>query len=381
SPRRPGRRSPRDGRKRRPKTRSGGPAWRHHAARSRCHRQRRERAAPRWRRRRRRHSPGRRCAAPGGVPRHPGGAPRRALPDGGSADHPGVRPDGALRHSHRRAGLAGGRRGGREPPGRLLPRIAEPGGATHRRLDRLPRHRHRRVPFPRAPGRGDRGAGNPPAPRPRAVGRDRHPGRLRRGDGRGARSGDGTGGGRRSVKRGLMALPVVLVLARAGCLDAESAPTAPAAESTAILDRVLDAPDPEARYLIYLHGRAVEEGGRRPTHPTRGVYEYDRILAALAKGGAVVISEQRPRGTDSDRFAAHVADQARALLRAGVPPERITVAGFSKGGGIAIRASSLLKNPRLNFVFLAACGDGDFDGTDLVVQGRILSIYEANDEI
>jgi len=178
-----------------------------------------------------------------------------------------------------------------------------------------------------------------------------------------------------------MALPVVLVLARAGCLDAESAPTAPAAESTAILDRVPDAPDPEARYLIYLHGRAVEEGGRRPTHPTRGVYEYDRILAALAKGGAVVISEQRPRGTDSDRFAAHVADQARALLRAGVPPERITVAGFSKGGGIAIRASSLLKNPRLNFVFLAACGDGDFDGTDLVVQGRILSIYEANDEI
>ena len=153
------------------------------------------------------------------------------------------------------------------------------------------------------------------------------------------------------------------------------------ATSGTILDRVPDAPNQWARYLIYLHGRIVEEQGRRPTHPEQGIYEYDRILEALAEGGAVVISEQRPKGTDPDRFAAHVAGQVRALERAGVPPERITVAGFSKGGGIAIRASSLLKEPRLNFVFLAACGDGDFEGTDFVVQGRILSIYEANDEI
>jgi len=144
---------------------------------------------------------------------------------------------------------------------------------------------------------------------------------------------------------------------------------------------VPDAPDPGARYLIYLHGRIVEEQGRRPTHPTYGVYEYDKILQALAGRGAVVISEQRPAQTDVDKFAARVVDQVRRLVAAGVPPEHVTVAGFSKGGGIAIRASAFLKDPRVNFVFLAACGDGGFEGADVVVQGRILSIFEANDEI
>jgi hypothetical protein len=148
-----------------------------------------------------------------------------------------------------------------------------------------------------------------------------------------------------------------------------------------VLERVPDAPDGKARYLLYLHGRIVEEQGRRPTHPTWGVYEYDRILQALAGHGAIVISEQRAAQTNVDKFAAHVVDQVRTLLRAGVPPEHVTVAGFSKGGGIAIRTSDLLKEPRVNFVFLAACGEGDFADTPLRVQGRILSIHEANDEI
>jgi acetyl esterase/lipase len=154
-----------------------------------------------------------------------------------------------------------------------------------------------------------------------------------------------------------------------------------AAKTRIVLDRLPGTPDTNARYLIYLHGRAVEEGGRRPTHPTRGVYEYDRILDALAGGGAIVVSEQGPAGTDVDRFAAHVVEQVRTLERGGVPPEHITVAGFSKGGSIAIRTSHLLKDARVNYVFLAACGDGDFTDTDLQVEGRILSIYEATDDI
>src|SRR4029078_3929036 len=40
-----------------------------------------------------------------------------------------------------------------------------------------------------------------------------------------------------------------------------------------------------------------------------------------------------------------------------------------------------LKNDKVNFVFLAACGDGDFSGTKLDVRGRILSVYEASDEM
>jgi hypothetical protein len=184
-----------------------------------------------------------------------------------------------------------------------------------------------------------------------------------------------------TIAMALLPLAASLVPASA----ASVAPAAPASTSVAkpgtILDRIPEPPDPNARYLIYLHGRIVEEQGRRPTHPDWGVYEYDKILAALAGGGAVVICEQRPKGTDPDRFAAHVVDQVRTLERAGVPPERITVAGFSKGGGIAIRTSAFLKDSRVNFVFMGACGLGDFDGTDIVVQGRILSIYEANDDI
>lgn len=140
-------------------------------------------------------------------------------------------------------------------------------------------------------------------------------------------------------------------------------------------------PDPHARYVIYLHGRIIEEQGPRPTHPDWGVYEYQKILDALAAPGLTVISEQRKPGTDMDQYAEHVAGQVRKLLAAKVPAENIAVVGFSKGGGIATRASSLLKNDKVSFVFLAACGNGDFSRSNLDVRGRILSIYEASDEM
>ncbi|MES1242414.1 MAG: alpha/beta hydrolase [Acidobacteriota bacterium] len=167
------------------------------------------------------------------------------------------------------------------------------------------------------------------------------------------------------------ALPILLLLGLAPAATAQRGP---------ILDRVPEHPDRAARYVIYLHGRIVEEKGPRPTHEQWGVYEYRKILEALAPAG-MVISEQRPAGTDMDRFAQHVAGQVRTLVAAGVPADHITVIGFSKGGGIAIRTSALLRNDKVHFVFLAACGDGDFRGSDLDVRGRILSVYEASDEI
>ena len=171
-------------------------------------------------------------------------------------------------------------------------------------------------------------------------------------------------------------LPLVLAVALSATPGAQKTP-----ERGAVLDRVPQTPDVKARHVIYLHGRIIEEQGRRPTHPTWGTYEYQQILDRLAAEGLSVLSEQRPPMTDMDAFADHVADQVRALLRAGVPPERVSVVGFSKGGGIAMRASALLKNPRINFVFLAACGDGDFSGSKIEVWGRILSVYETSDEV
>lgn len=136
------------------------------------------------------------------------------------------------------------------------------------------------------------------------------------------------------------------------------------------------------RYVIYLHGRIVEDGGgRRPTDPAFGTYEYDAILDSLRRAGFVVLSDQRLPRTDSDSFAVHVSQQVDSLLRLGVSPHAIAVIGFSKGGWIAILASARLRNPAVSFVFMGACGPWAFERPDLHVTGRLLSLYETSDSL
>lgn len=77
--------------------------------------------------------------------------------------------------------------------------------------------------------------------------------------------------------------------------------------------------DPSARYLFYLHNRAVEVQGRNAKTPW-GEYRYDDILGALADRGFVVISEARPATTQIGPYAAKIASQVNQLLAAGVPP-------------------------------------------------------------
>ena len=139
--------------------------------------------------------------------------------------------------------------------------------------------------------------------------------------------------------------------------------------------------DPGARYLIYLHGAIIETEGVRPTHPRFGVYEYEEILEVLGAHDFVVISEARPAGTDGMLYAANVVGQVRALLGAGVPPDHVTVVGFSKGGGIAIAASSMLANDDVNFVFMAACNPWLDSHPEIVARGRLLSIRESSDDL
>jgi hypothetical protein len=135
------------------------------------------------------------------------------------------------------------------------------------------------------------------------------------------------------------------------------------------------------RYMIYLHGRIVEDGGRLPTDSTFGVYQYDAILDSLRQGGFVVLSDQRPPKANSDSAAKRVAAQVDSLLRLGVPPGDISVVGFSKGGWIAVLASSRLQNPAISFVFMGACGPWTNDSPDLHVAGRLLSLYEQSDPL
>jgi hypothetical protein len=132
-------------------------------------------------------------------------------------------------------------------------------------------------------------------------------------------------------------------------------------------------------HVIYVHGKAVEEGGRRPS-TEYGVYEYDAILEAFRREGFAVTSEQRPRGADVALYAHHVEREVRSLLRAGVPASRITVVGASKGAVITMLASTYLQNPELRYVILGDCNDWVMKNLDVRLSGRVLSIYEESDE-
>lgn len=140
-------------------------------------------------------------------------------------------------------------------------------------------------------------------------------------------------------------------------------------------------PGPPERYIIYLHARIVEEGGRRPTDPQYGTYEYDAILDTLRKPGYTVLSNQRPPGMAIDTFVTTLTGTVDSLLKTGVSPGAITVIGFSRGAAITILASSRLGDPDINYVFMAGCGDWAFERGDLHVTGRILSLYETSDSL
>lgn len=71
----------------------------------------------------------------------------------------------------------------------------------------------------------------------------------------------------------------------------------------------------EKTHVFYLHGRIIEEQGRRPTHPEFGTYEYDEILRQLGGEGRVVVSEARPGNTDPDAYAAKIEKQIEDLGR------------------------------------------------------------------
>lgn len=130
------------------------------------------------------------------------------------------------------------------------------------------------------------------------------------------------------------------------------------AHAGTIYTEVPESPEPEKIYLIYLHGRIIENSGPRPTDSRYGLYDYPAILEALSSRGAVVISAQRPSKTDVNKYAGVVVSQVEELIDRGVPPGNIVVAGFSKGGGIATRVSSFLRRPEVRFVLLAACPAG-----------------------
>jgi hypothetical protein len=163
-----------------------------------------------------------------------------------------------------------------------------------------------------------------------------------------------------------------------------------AASAGAIITDVPEKVDANKRYLIYLHGAWPESHALSKPHPKRGPYEYAKIIAALAERDFEVISELRLEKTNPRRYArTRVIPQIELLIEKGVPANQITVAGFSKGGGMVLVASALAKQPEVNFVNMAGCGAGlfrkafdSFVANDAAkMQGRMLSLYDEAETI
>lgn len=136
-------------------------------------------------------------------------------------------------------------------------------------------------------------------------------------------------------------------------------------------------PDPARRWLFYVHGRILELQGREAVSPEFGRYEYDAILKAFAARGFEVVSEVRT-AEGGAAFPARLAGQVGRLRQAGVPAERITVVGASKGGFLALAAAAELQHPGLSFVVLAGCG-AESVALAPRLRGRVLSIYDTAD--
>jgi hypothetical protein len=138
--------------------------------------------------------------------------------------------------------------------------------------------------------------------------------------------------------------------------------------------------DNTSQFIIYLHGKIVEDEGVDAVHPEHGQYEYFETLTFLASSGSQLISEVRQPGTNGIQYAEIVLGWVHRLLDAGVPPKNISIVGFSKGAGIAIYVSDMVENSMINFVLIAICGDWIDTNSDIKLNGRVLSLFEESDE-
>ena len=141
--------------------------------------------------------------------------------------------------------------------------------------------------------------------------------------------------------------------------------------------------DPSKRYIIYLHGKIIEDQGVTAISPEFGEYQYEDILRTLESYGFVIISEQRPKNADGWEYAQRTAGQVDKLLTADVPPGSITVVGASKGAAIAAVTSDLVNNPEVNYVLLGTCHPTlveEWKQGGLILSGNVLAIYDFEDD-
>ncbi len=144
------------------------------------------------------------------------------------------------------------------------------------------------------------------------------------------------------------------------------------------------AQDRESKYLFYLHGKIVEDQGPLAVSEKYGAYQYEAIVSSLEARGFRVMGEVRPRDTRPAEYAAIIVKQISDLIEVGVPPTKITVVGASKGAGIAVLISHLLRHQDVNFVVMAVCNDQMHEfwrANQIRLWGRVLYLYDHADVI
>jgi len=140
------------------------------------------------------------------------------------------------------------------------------------------------------------------------------------------------------------------------------------------------------RYLIYLHGRIVQEQQiPRPRSERFGYYELEKILDVFRSRGFVVTGEIRPKSASESESADRVVAEVRRLLESGVRPDHITVLGASMGASITLLASTRLQNADVRFAALGPCLSESVPALrsqeGRAPSGHLLAIREASDDL
>lgn len=132
--------------------------------------------------------------------------------------------------------------------------------------------------------------------------------------------------------------------------------------------------------VIYLHNAWYEKHKDGTPHPKFGVYHLQDIHTALGKG-VDFRAPEREADADPTEAAKDVVALIRAELATGRKPSTVKVVGASKGGVIAMLASTMLAEPDVRWVIIGGCSAGPLKTFAPKLTGRVLSIYEDSDTI
>lgn len=144
-------------------------------------------------------------------------------------------------------------------------------------------------------------------------------------------------------------------------------------------DRVPAKIDPGAHYVFYMHGMKFGKGETVFEDDLLGVYDHTKMVASLKDPAYHLIAYIRPPKEEVLDAARQLSHEVQALLGEGVPPEQITLVGFSGGGMVVVFAASILERSKINVALLAGCGGPVAWDSSLKIWGRVFSLYDDDD--